>query len=365
MAEIEATREYDFDKDPAYQIGKDEKGYQIRVDPNGRWIAIKDTEVVHSKFFITEHNLFCKIPESNGGTTVLIRKTSEPKPLEEVLGTEIQIYNHPRIKERIGESLFYTHSETKKQEVLPFAAVLREFVDARIKDKNGKNPSMNQILGAVNELRDGTLEEQAIYGMFREHLIENDLMPVDGRGRPYDLSLYFIPSNFNMHAFFTDILTDRPELSRTVTRFYREKHQSKDSNQDHLHACLNALKTEMPSVFMEVHNYLVDNRYIPASPLLATLDLQDKKMNFLLKPALQDVMTPILNWVRENKKSIEEMRLGTLEEQGAYYQLCTLVKQIRERPEKPKEESSYPKEAESMFARAQAKRARATIETRL
>ena len=359
MAEIEATREYDFDKDPAYQIGKDEKGYQIRVDANGRWIAIKDTEVVHSKFFITEHNLFCKIPESNGGTTVLIRKTSEPKPLEEVLGTEIQIYNHPRIKERIGESLFYTHSETKKQEVLPFAAVLREFVDARIKDKNGKNPSMNQILGAVNELRDGTLEEQAIYGMFREHLIENDLMPVDGRGRPYDLSLYFIPSNFNMHAFFNDLVNDRPDLNTTVAEFYHKRYTRRDTN--NLHACLNEMKTENPAVFMELHNYLVDNKYIPPSPILAELNLKDERLNFLLKPALQSVMTPILNWVRENKKSIEEMRLGTLKEQEAYYQLCTLVKHIRERSEEP----SYPKKAESMFARAQKKRARTTIETRL
>jgi len=162
MAEIEATREYDYEKDPAYQIGKDEKGYRMRVDANGRWIAIKDNEVVHSTFAITADEIICGVPEKSGKTKFMRQPNPEANPLEEVLGTEIQIYNNPQLKEIIGKSLFYTNSEGQ-QKPIPLATVLRECVINKLAKKNGKIPSMDEILGAVRDLRGGTQEEQAIY----------------------------------------------------------------------------------------------------------------------------------------------------------------------------------------------------------
>jgi hypothetical protein len=371
MAEIKATRHYDFEKDPAYQSDKTAKGYEIRQDAMGNWVALKDGEVVSATFVTTDQHLVCCVPNSDGGTTTISKESPDAKPLEEVAGTNIQIYDHPRLKTRIGESLFYTRPKLKEKvdgrwiyeghtdEKAPIsiAAVLRDCIQDRLGNTNGKTPSLGQILEAVNELRDGTIEEQAIYGRFREHLIENGFMPVDEHDRPYDLSLFYIPDNFNMHVFFNDLATEKPELNRAFAKFYHEKYPRRNTN--NLHAALNEIKVENPAVFMGIHNYLVEKGYIPPSPLRATLDLSTEEVGFMLKPALQEFMGPIFAWKRENEKPIEEMRFGTIEEQGAYYKLCTMLKNV------PAEKPSYPEKADSMFDRAEAKRARTTIENKL
>ena len=93
------------------------------------------TKSYEASFTITDRDVTCVIPESDGGTVIIPKDNPEATHLEEVLGTQIQIYDHPELKERIAESLFYTHSKTKEQVALPFAAILRDCVDARIKNK--------------------------------------------------------------------------------------------------------------------------------------------------------------------------------------------------------------------------------------
>ncbi len=391
MAEIEATREYAFEKDPAYQIGEDEKGYQIRLDANGRWIAIKDTEVVHAAFTITDQEIFCAIPESNG-TTVIVRKNPEAKPLEEVLGTQIQIYNRPELDTRITESLFYTNSKGK-QKLLPFAAVLREQIRDKINNKNNKNPSMDQILQAVHELRDGSLEEQAIYGLFREHLIENGFMPLDENGKPYDLSVMHIP------AFTPDKILDCPDtkLKDFVLTYYQlnRKDQKNIKQKDFMH-CMNKMKSDAPERFVKLHNYLAGAGLIPEkSPMLAEQSLTPEHIDYLRHletPAVEDAFNYFNSIISETIKTktgktvvfwnirdqsrewiesyapkinrvLANMRFGSVEDQKRYYDFCIAISGLNNTifAEKP----SYQEKAKTMFAQAEAQRARATIESRL
>lgn len=386
------TERYELSKDQAYQLSKDEKGCRIRVDGRGHYFATRDDKILYpTAMEITGQEIFCTVKEADGSTSVIAGKNPEAEPLEGIAETEIQIYNHPEITQKITESLFYT-DEKEQRKPTPLAAVLRDCVKARLAKKNGKNPDMNEILSAVNELRNGTLEEQAVYGMFRAHLVENGFMPIDENGQPYDLSVMHIP------AFPPALLEMKCPDKELVDRVFMYYHLNRTEQQvvdprDMLY-CFNKMKTELPEVFVQLHNYLVKNELIPATQMRPEINLAPEMMAYLC--AVQpDYMEPVIShinkkmsdaigkksgkiclfditkkdqeWIKKYtpqlNKMIANMRFGTVTDQEDYYKFCKVAPLLEDWIFL--EEPTYEEEARSMFERAQAKQAKATIETKL
>ncbi|MBW3004530.1 hypothetical protein KY310_01750 [Candidatus Woesearchaeota archaeon] len=382
--------EYDINKDPAYQLSKDEKGYRIRVDGRGWLFATKDDKIVHSSFIITDRNIFCTLKEGDDAV-ILVGNNPKTTHLEEVVGTQIQIYDNPRLKTRIGESLFYT-TEQGKKEPLPLAVELRNLVRNRLAKKNGKSPSMDEILCAVNELRDGSLEEQAIYGLFRNHLIDNGFMPVDETGRPYDLSLMFIPE------FDVNTVVDCPdaELKNFVLSYYQlNREDTEEMRSSDFIRCMNKMKVAAPQLFVQLHNYLAAEGHIPSkSPMLAELNLTAEQIDYLrhLKtPAVDAAVCHINNVISETLKAktgktlifwdirdqssewiakyaqqinrtIATMRFGDVSDQQDYYDFCIAISEFQNTilAEKP----SKPDRRRAMFERAR-QHSKAKLESRV
>jgi hypothetical protein len=385
------TEEYELSEDPAYKLSKDEKGCRIRVDGRGHYFATRDDKLLYpAAMEITGQEIFCTVREADGSTAVIVGKNPEAAPLEGLAETEIQIYNHPEITKKITESLFYT-DEKGQRKPTPFAAVLRECVKNRLAQKNSKNPGIDEILGAVNELKDGTLEEQAVYGMFRAHLVENGLMPIDENGRPYDLSVMHIPP---FPPALLQMKCPDKELVDRVLMYYhlnRTEHHVVDPRD--ILQCFNKLKTELPEVFVQLHNYLVKDELIPATQMRSEINLAPEMMAYLC--AVQpDYMEPVIShinrtmsaalekngkkymfditkkdqeWIKKYtpqlNRMIANMRFGTVADQEKYHKFCKVAPLLEDWIFL--EEPTYPEEARSMFTRAQAKQARATIETRL
>ncbi|MBD3304444.1 hypothetical protein GF343_04815 [Candidatus Woesearchaeota archaeon] len=386
------TEGYELSKDPAYQLSKDEKGCRIRVDGRGHYFATRDDKILYpTAMEITGQEIFCTVREADNSTTVIAGKNPEPEPLEGLAETEIQIYNHPEVREKIAESLFYTDEKGQK-ELTPLAAVLRDCVRDKMAKKNSKNPSLNEILNAVNELRDGTLEEQAVYGLFRSHLVENGLMPVDAEGRPYDLSVIFIPD------FDPNKLLQCPDkqFQDSVLSYYQfNREDTEEVRVPDFMRCMNKMKTDTPGKFVKLYNYLAKEGIIPNSALPSDPGLTPEHIQFLSgleAPAVAEAFNYLNNkisdllaaksgkalvfwniqeqsseWIKKYapqiNRTIANMRFGSPSEQKKYYEFCTAISGLQNMI--ITEEPTYPEEARSMFERAQAKQARATIETKL
>jgi len=425
---------YELSEDPAYKLSRDEKGCRIRVDGRGHYFATRDDKILYTSIMeITGQEIFCTVREADGSTSVIVGKNPEEEPLEGLAETEIQIYNHPEIKQKITESLFYT-DEKGQRKPTPFAAVLRDCVKNRLAQKNSKNPGIDEILGAVNELKDGTLEEQAVYGMFRAHLVENRFMPIDENGRPYDLSAMHIPV-FNSSGYIRKLMLDDPETAIWIWGYYENKRKERQEKikeskvqgkndatkenqepmtEEDFARTMENLKTDAPDKYVEMHQYLVDNGYI--TPIIHDLNLSPEQLEFILsfhKAGRYEYLTPagknntgfadqwldavftFLNyslkqsiqkrigqeeadkfdilevnpaWIskysRLISRQISQLRFGDWEDRETYNNFCGLVKDLHNTIIL-EQEPTYPEEARSMFTRAQAKQARATIETKL
>lgn len=244
---------------------------------------------------------------------------------------------------------------------------------------------------AANSLRMKSPEDQTIFLLLRNTLIENSLMPIDKNGEPYDLSLMHIPS-FDISR----ISQENKKLKDAIISYYQLNKEYQEVREDDFVQCMNKMKTDMPGLFASLYNHLADTGQIPAkSPVLAELNLTPEQIEFLI-----NLETPAVNaafnyfncrvsdalsakkgnaaehwsirrqdreWIEKHalqiNKTLAEMRFSTTPEQMQYYDFCIAVSGIQGMI--ITEEPSYPEKAKTMFETAQKKQARATIEALL
>lgn len=259
----------------------------------------------------------------------------------------IKIYKDDNLVSKVMDSM------KENGKFLPWA---KEVFKYALDGSAGKT-AVADIEKKVNEMRLGNAEEKLLFLYFRNHLIEQGLMPIDKEGKVLDLSLMYIPA-FNVNDFMEQSIADNPKmLQDTMTFYQRERKNKKNIELDDLMECLNLLKTEHPATFAELHNYLLENKFISKSPIRKKLNLNaeqiiylrglehpncvyyvveyvNKRLNNLAKETTGrnikgDMRTQSKDWIKKAtpliNKYIASMRFGTIEEQGDYYNFCKII----------------------------------------
>ncbi|MEM4264114.1 MAG: hypothetical protein QW666_04460 [Candidatus Woesearchaeota archaeon] len=250
----------------------------------------------------------------------------------------IKLHQSKRMAERIQDEILNDYPEKKGKIILPVITdVLADCIGGI------KQPlDLADLEQKVNDLRHGSTEDKAVYLVFRKQLIEYDCMPVDEKGKPYDLSLMHI-SGFKNDGFLDELCLDNPELLNTALVFYRDNKKEESISMNDFARCLNLMKEEKPTAYVQLYNYLSEKKFIPASPLLSTISLTKEQFAYIVHvdKAKADeygrarLMPTIIDYVTKNikgpetldniNKTIAMMRYGTLEEQENYAEFCEMV----------------------------------------
>ncbi len=258
----------------------------------------------------------------------------------DLTGYPIKMYHSKRMAERIQDEVLNDYSEKKGEKLIPpiITDVLADCIGG-IK----KPLDLADLEQKVNNLRNGTMEEQAIYLCFRKQLIDYDCMPINENGKPYDLSVMFI-SKFNVDRFLDELCLDNPELLDKVLHFYQKNRTIQEIDNADFISCLNKTKTELPAAYAQLYNYLTEKEFIPKSSMLPAINLTKEQFAFLvhydkaiadegartpLMPAIIDYATKNLQGtgtIDDINRTIAAMRYGSIDEQAIYNKFCKIVR---------------------------------------
>ena len=253
----------------------------------------------------------------------------------------------------------------------------------------------------INSLRDDP-ENQYIFILARDKLIESGIMPVDEKGKTYDLSLMHIPF-FDVNMFGIKMLGRDPDFFKELWNFYQEtKPEESRDHPDDFAKSINLMKIDNPAKFVKTYNILLEEKLIPESHSMPEINLTPEQFNYLKeiykitleedaedqylgetidyinrqlnkhrtkqgKPANFDILKQSPKWIEKNisivNKLIPRMRHQSMKHEEIYWELCYQLKGLADTIylEKP----SYPSRKNKLFKTVAQKQARATLESRL
>lgn len=250
----------------------------------------------------------------------------------------IKLYHSKRMAERIEKEVLNDYSEKEGKKPIPpiITDVLADCIGG-IK----KPLDLMDLEQKVNDLRKGTMEDKAVYLVFRQQLIDYDCMPIDEAGKPYDLSVMHIPA-YHDDKFLDELCLDDLELLQKVTDFC-QKNNADTQNADDFARCMNMMKAEQPTAYAKLYNYMVSKKAISPSQMLSTINLTKDQFAFFvhydkaiadeenrepLFPRIIDYATNHLQGhgtIDDINSTIATMRYGSLEEQETYNEFCKIV----------------------------------------
>lgn len=250
----------------------------------------------------------------------------------------IKIYHSKRMAERIEKEVLNYYSAAQETELpTPITPVLADRIGGI------KQPlDLMDLEQKANNLRNGTMEDKAIYLYFMKQLIEKDCMPVDEAGQPYDLSLMHIPA-FHNDKFLDNLCIENPELLQKVIAFYSNNKKGDDVSAEGFAKCMNLMKAEQPTAYVQLYNYMVGKKVIPSSSMLSTISLTKDQFAYLVhidkakadEHGRSPLIPPIIDYVTNSiqgpetleniNNTIATMRYGSLEEQETYYEFCKMA----------------------------------------
>lgn len=251
----------------------------------------------------------------------------------------VKLYNNKRMAERIQDEVLNDYPDKKGAKIIP------PVITDVLADKIGgiKKPlDLADLEQKANSLRKGTMEDKSVYLVFRQQLIGYDCMPVDKKGKPYDLSLMYMPPHCN-DKFLDTLCLDDFELLQKINCFCQEKNTDIYDNAKCFARCMSLMKAEHPTDYVTLYNYMISKKAIPKSQMLSRISLTKEQFAFLVHydKALADeekrepLFPKIIDYATKNlqgqgtmdeiNKTIATMRYGSIEEQETYNDFCEIV----------------------------------------
>lgn len=359
----------------------------LKTNPKGEVILNKKKETIPIGLAeVKQNKTACYFMKNGKAEKTYHWDCRYEKPVADLSEQEIKLYSNKYVFRRALKQL----GKTSLGPVL-----------ASIDCLGKKRITKSEFEKTINKLKDEP-ENQYIFILARDKLIESGIMPVNEKGQPHDLSLMYIPV-FDVNTFGIKMIGRDPDFFKELWDFYEhtKTEETKDRPEDFVKS-VNLMKIENPAKFVKAYQILVEEKMIPESHSTPEVNLTPEQFDYLKniytitleqdyedkhlgaamdyinrqmnkhrtkqgRPADFDIIEQSPKWIEKHisliNRLIPQMRHQSIAHEEVYWELCYKLKGLANtiHIEKP----SYPSRKDKLFKTVARKQARATLESRL